>query len=205
MTKTILLATTAILLSGGAGMPQANVLILGAGVAGSNAAEVAVAMQAAVTAVDRTPANLKRLQAQLGAPLQLAAPADIPQLLPAVDLVIGAALVAGAAAPKLVTRAMLQTMRPGAVLVDIAIDQGGCFETSRPTTLAEPTFVVDDIVHYCVTNMPGDVPRTSTHALNEATLPFVLALAAKGWEQACSDDPHLAAGVNVRNGELLLR
>jgi len=194
-----------ILLSGGAGMPQASVLILGAGVAGSNAAEVAVGMQAAVTVVDRMPANLTRLQAQLGERLQIAAPEQIPQRLPAADLVIGAVLVAGAAAPKLVTRAMLKTMRPGAVLVDIAIDQGGCFETSRPTTLAEPTFVVDGILHYCVTNMPGDVPRTSTHALNEVTVPFVLALAAKGWEKACSDDPHLAAGVNVRSGELCVR
>jgi len=191
-----------ILLSGGAGMPQASVLILGAGVAGSNAAEVAVGMQAAVTVVDRMPANLTRLQAQLGERLQIAAPEQIPQRLPAADLVIGAVLVAGAAAPKLVTRAMLKTMRPGAVLVDIAIDQGGCFETSHATTHADPTYVVDGIVHYCVANMPGAVPRTSAFALNNATLPFALAIADKGARQAMLDNPHLLAGLNVCNGKV---
>jgi alanine dehydrogenase len=200
-----------ILLSGAAGMEPARVLILGAGVAGGNAAEVAVAMQAAVTVIDRTPANFDRLRLRLveqhgeGFVRRLAAghPGEIPELLSGADLVVGAVLVAGAAAPKLVTRAMLGAMRPGSVLVDIAIDQGGCFETSRPTTLAEPTYVVDGIVHYCVTNMPGDVPRTSTVALNHATLPFVQALAARGWEQACANDPHLASGVNVQGGKIV--
>ena len=200
-----------ILLSGAVGMAPARVLILGAGVAGSNAAEVAVAMQADVTVVDRTRANFDRLRMQMvdehgeGFVARLAAglPAQIPQLVAGADLVIGAALVPGAAAPKLVTREMLAAMRPGSVLVDIAIDQGGCFETSRPTTLAEPTYVVDGIVHYCVTNMPGDVPRTSTVALNHATLPFVLALADKGWERACADDPHLAKGINVQGGRVV--
>jgi len=191
-----------ILISGAAGMAPARVLILGAGVAGSNAATVALGLQADVTVVDRTQKNRERVVAELGADLKTAAPEQIPELVADADLIVGAALIAGAAAPKLVTRSMLQHMRPGSVLVDISIDQGGCFETSRPTTLADPTFVIDGIVHYCVTNMPGDVPRTSTYALNHATLPFVQALANHGWEQACQDDPHLANGLNVRGGEI---
>ena len=191
-----------ILISGAAGMAPAQVLILGGGVAGSNAATVALGLQADVTVVDHTPQNRERLMAELGPALQTAAPEQIPELAANADLIVGAVLVAGATAPKLITRDMLQGMRPGSVLVDISIDQGGCFETSRPTTLAEPTFVVDGIVHYCVTNMPGDVPRTSTYALNHATLPFVQALADRGWEQACKDDPHLADGLNVHAGEI---
>jgi alanine dehydrogenase len=191
-----------ILISGAAGMAPAKVLILGAGVAGSNAATVALGLQADVTVVDHTPKNRERLATELGAGLKVAVPEQIPELVTKADLIVGAALVTGASAPKLITRDMLQRMRPGSVLVDISIDQGGCFETSRPTTLAEPTFVVDGIVHYCVTNMPGDVPRTSTYALNHATLPFVQALADKGWEQACNDDSHLADGLNVRAGEI---
>jgi alanine dehydrogenase len=120
----------------------------------------------------------------------------------AADLVIGAVLVPGAAAPKLVTRAMVERMRPGSVFVDISIDQGGCSETSRPTTHADPTYVESGVVHYCVTNMPGAVPRTSTFALNNATLPFVLALATKGWKRALEDDPHLRAGLNVADGRI---
>jgi alanine dehydrogenase len=120
----------------------------------------------------------------------------------AADLVIGGVLIPGAAAPKLITRAMLPKMKPGAVIVDVAIDQGGCVETSRPTTHAEPTYLVDGVVHYCVANMPGAVPRTSTFALNHATLPFVLALADKGWRQALRDDPHLRAGLNVCAGQV---
>jgi alanine dehydrogenase len=191
-----------ILLSGAAGMAPARVLILGAGVAGSNAAAVALRLQADVTVVDRTLQNCERLRAELGVHLKTAAPEQIPELATEADVIIGAALIVGAAAPKLITRDMLRCMRSGSVLVDISIDQGGCFETSRPTTLTEPTFVVDGIVHYCVTNMPGDVPRTSTCALNHVTLPFVKALADKGWEQACKDDPHLAAGLNVCGGEI---
>jgi alanine dehydrogenase len=191
-----------ILLSGGVGMPPARVLILGSGVAGSNAAAVALGMQADVTVVDRNPLYRERLQASHGERLKVAGLDQIAELAVAADLIIGAALVPGAAAPKLVSRDIIRRMRPGSVLVDISIDQGGCFETSRPTTLADPTFIVDGIVHYCVTNMPGDVPRTSTYALSHATLPFVHLLADKGWEQACRDDPHLAAGLNVRAGEI---
>jgi alanine dehydrogenase len=191
-----------ILISGAAGMAPARVLILGAGVAGSNAATVALGLQADVTVVDHTPKNRERVVAELGTALKTAVPEQIPELVTNADLIVGAALVAGATAPKLITRDMLQGMRPGSVLVDISIDQGGCFETSRPTTLAEPTFVVDGMVHYCVTNMPGDVPRTSTYALNHATLPFVQALAEHGWEQACKDDSYLADGLNVRAGEI---
>jgi len=191
-----------ILLSGAAGVAPARVLIIGAGTAGSNAAAVALGMQAHVTVVDRTAKNLERIVSELGARLRTAAPEQIADLAPRADLIVGAALIAGARAPKLITRDMLSLMRPGSVLIDISIDQGGCFETSRPTTLADPTFIVDGIVHYCVTNMPGDVPRTSTYALNHATLPFVQALAARGWEQASADDPHLAAGLNVRAGKI---
>jgi alanine dehydrogenase len=118
------------------------------------------------------------------------------------DLVIGAVLVPGAAAPKLVTRQMVKAMKTGAVVVDIAIDQGGCFETSKPTTHADPTYIVDDVVHYCVTNMPGAVPRTSTYALNNATLPFVIALANKGWKRALAEDEHLRNGLNVARGKI---
>jgi alanine dehydrogenase len=191
-----------ILLSGAAGMAPARVLILGAGTAGGNAAEVALGMQADVTVVDRTPKNRERLSARLGDQLKTAAPEQIPDRAIPADLIVGAARGAGAAAPKLITRDMLGRMNPGSVLVDISIDQGGCFETSRPTTLAEPTFVVDGIVHYCVTNMPGDVPRTSTYALNHVTSPYVHALADKGWEKASTDDPHLANGLNVRAGKI---
>ena len=126
----------------------------------------------------------------------------IERLVREADLVIGAVLIAGAAAPKLVTRAMLATMKPGAVLVDISIDQGGCFETSQPTTHADPTFVVDGVIHYCVANMPGAVPRTSTFALTNATLPYVRALADLGWQAALKRDPGLAAGLNVHAGEI---
>ena len=191
-----------ILLGGALGMPPARVLILGAGVAGTNAATIAVGMQADITVVDRTPKNLDRLKASIGERIHTAGPEQIAELAVAADLVIGAALVAGAAAPKLITRDLIKRMRPGSVLVDISIDQGGCFETSRPTTLAEPTFMVDGVLHYCVTNMPGDVPRTSTYALNHATLPFIEVLAEKGWEQACKDDPQLANGLNVHAGEI---
>jgi alanine dehydrogenase len=191
-----------ILLSGAAGMPPARVLILGSGVAGSNAAAVALGMRADVTVVDRNPQYRDRLMASHSERLKTAAPEQIKDLAIAADLIIGAALVAGAAAPKLVDLETIKRMRPGSVLVDISIDQGGCFESSHPTTLAEPTFIEHGIVHYCVTNMPGDVPRTSTYALNHATLPFVQVLADPGWEQACEDDPHLASGLNVRAGEI---
>lgn len=190
-----------VLISGAAGMPPAEVLILGAGVAGRNAAEVAAGLGASVTILDRQPAKVRQLASQLGKQLHAIESAELAERVAKSDLVIGAALVAGKVAPQLVTRDMLRTMRPGSVVVDIAIDQGGCIETSRPTTLASPTFVEEGIVHYCVTNMPGDVPRTSTVALNHVTLPFVQALAAKGWRQACQDDPHLASGLSVQGGQ----
>jgi alanine dehydrogenase len=193
-----------VLLGGVPGVPPAKVVILGGGVAGTHAAEIAVGMRADVTIVDRSVPRLRELSAQFGSALQTAysTAADVERLVRDADLVIGAVLVAGAAAPKLVTRAMLGTMKPGTVLVDISIDQGGCFETSKPTTHADPTFVVDGIIHYCVANMPGAVPRTSTFALTNATLPYVRALADLGWQAAFKRDPGLANGLNVHAGEI---
>ncbi len=161
-------------------------------------------MGANVTVVDRSPRRLRRLSTQFGTAMHTvySTRAAIAELVKHADLVIGAVLVPGAAAPKLVTRAMLKTMKPGAVIVDVAIDQGGCCETSKPTTHSDPTYVVDGVVHYCVANMPGAVARTSTFALNNATLPFTLALADKGWRKALNDDPHLRAGLNVHDGKL---
>jgi alanine dehydrogenase len=193
-----------ILLGGVPGVQPAKVVILGGGVAGKHAAEIAVGMRADVTIVDRSLDRLRELSATFGASLLTAysTTETVERLVREADLVIGAVLVAGAAAPKLVTRAMLGTMKRGAVLVDISIDQGGCFETSRPTTHAEPTFVVDGVIHYCVANMPGAVPRTSTFALTNATLPYVRALADLGWQAALKRDPGLAAGLNVHAGEI---
>ncbi len=194
-----------VLLGGVAGVPAARVVILGGGVSGTHAAEIALGMRADVTVVER---SLKRLRALAelfaGRVRTIASTAEAieSQVLQA-DLVIGAVLIAGAAAPRLVTRAMVRRMKPGAVMVDIAIDQGGCFETSRPTTHADPTFVVDGIVHYCVTNMPGAVPRSSTFALTNATLPYVRALAEQGAERALALDPHLARGLNVHAGAIV--
>jgi alanine dehydrogenase len=157
-----------------------------------------------VTIVDRSVNRLRELSAQFGSALQTAYSTTeaVERLVRDADLVVGAVLVAGAAAPKLVTRAMLGTMKPGTVLVDISIDQGGCFETSKPTTHADPTFVVDGIIHYCVANMPGAVPRTSTFALTNATLPYVRSLADLGWQAAFKRDPGLANGLNVHAGEI---
>ena len=193
-----------VLLGGVPGVQPAKVVILGGGVSGTHAAEMAVGMRADVTVVDRSVDRLRELSSMFGSSLRTAysTTETIERLVRDADLVIGAVLVAGAAAPKLVTRAMVKTMKPGAVLVDISIDQGGCFETSHPTTHAEPTFVVDGVIHYCVANMPGAVARTSTFALNNATLPFTLALADKGWRKAMSDDPHLRAGLNICAGQV---
>jgi alanine dehydrogenase len=193
-----------VLLGGVPGVQPAKVVILGGGVAGKHAAEMAVGMRADVTIVDRSLDRLRELSATFGATLLTAysTTETIERLVREADLVIGAVLVAGAAAPKLVTRAMLSTMKRGAVLVDISIDQGGCFETSRPTTHAEPTFVVDGVIHYCVANMPGAVPRTSTFALTNATLPYVRAIADLGWQAAFKRDAGLAAGLNVHAGEI---
>jgi alanine dehydrogenase len=193
-----------ILLGGVPGVPPAKITILGGGVAGSNAARMAVGSGARVYVLDRSVDALRKIEAEFGArAVTVYSSRDaVEQHVISADLVIGSVLVAGAAAPKLVSRDMVKAMKAGAVVVDIAIDQGGCFETSRPTTHADPTYVVDDVVHYCVTNMPGAVPRTSTYALNNATLPFVLALADKGWKRALADDVHLRNGLNVAQGRI---
>ncbi len=193
-----------ILLGGVPGVPPARVVILGGGVSGTHAAEMAVGLRADVTVVDRSVDRLRELSTQFGSAIHTAysTTVTIENLVKDADLVVGAVLVAGAAAPKLVTRAMIKAMKPGAVLVDISIDQGGCFETSRPTTHADPTFVVDGVIHYCVANMPGAVPRTSTLALTNATLPYARALADLGWREAFKRDPGLAAGLNVHAGEI---
>ena len=193
-----------VLLGGVPGVPPAKVVIIGGGVSGTHAAEMAVGMRADVTVIDRSVDRLRELSALFGPALQTAysTTETIEGLVKDADLVVGAVLVVGAAAPKLVTRAMVRAMKPGAVLVDIAIDQGGCFESSRPTTHADPTFVVDGVIHYCVANMPGAVPRTSTLALTNATLPYVKALADLGWQAAIRRDPGLAAGLNVHAGEI---
>jgi alanine dehydrogenase len=193
-----------VLLGGVPGVPPAKVIILGGGVAGTHAAEMAVGLRADVTVVDRSVDRLRELSSIFGSSLRTAySTADtIERLVLDADLVVGAVLIVGAAAPKLVTRDMVKRMKPGAVLVDIAIDQGGCFETSHPTTHAEPTFVVDGVIHYCVANMPGAVPRTSTFALTNATLPYVRAIADHGWKAAFEKDPGLAAGLNVHAGKV---
>ena len=193
-----------ILLGGVPGVPPAKITILGAGVSGSSAARMAVGSGARVYVLDRSLDVLRNIERDFGARVVTVHSSrdTVEQHVLSADLVIGAVLVPGAAAPKLVTRQMVKAMKPGSVVVDIAIDQGGCFETSKPTTHADPTYVVDDVVHYCVTNMPGAVPRTSTYALNNATLPFVLALANKGWKRALADDEHLRNGLNVARGKI---
>jgi alanine dehydrogenase len=193
-----------VLLGGVPGVVPAHVVVLGGGVVGTHAIEIALGMGARVTVLDRSVDALKRLWTHYGPALQtvFSTAEAIERHVAAADLVIGGVLVAGAAAPKLVTRAMLGRMQPGSVIVDVAIDQGGCFETSHATTHAEPTYLVDGIVHYCVANMPGGVPRTSTLALNNATLPFVVAIADKGWKRALADDVHLLHGLNVAFGKV---
>ncbi|TJY62903.1 alanine dehydrogenase [Sinimarinibacterium sp. CAU 1509] len=193
-----------VLLGGVPGVPAADVVILGGGVVGYNAARIAVGMGARVTILDRSLARLNWLDIVFDGRLAtLYSTRDaVERCVNSADLVIGAVLVPGAAAPKLVTRDMLPKMKTGSVIVDVAIDQGGCFETSRPTTHQDPTYVVEGIVHYCVANMPGGVAHTSTFALTNATLPFVLALAGKGYRQALVDDPHLCAGLNVHRGQV---
>ena len=193
-----------VLLGGVPGVQPARVVILGGGVVGFHAAENAVGLQSDVTILDRNPMVLERLSSHFGARARVlySHKASLAEHVARADLVIGAVLIPGAEAPKLVTRAMLGTMNAGAVLVDVAIDQGGCFETSRPTTHDAPTYVVDNIVHYCVANMPGAVARTSTYALNNATLPHVVRLADLGWKDALRADPHLRAGLNIWNGQI---
>lgn len=193
-----------VLLGGVPGVAAAHVVILGGGVSGTNAARMAMGLEAKVTVIDRSLPRLYDLDMQFGAKLQtlFATTEAIETAVLSADVVVGAVLVAGAAAPKLVAREMVGRMKRGSVLVDISIDQGGCFETSRPTTHDNPTFLVDGVVHYCVANMPGAVARTSTFALNNATLPFALALADKGYERAMQEDRHLANGLNVHRGEI---
>jgi alanine dehydrogenase len=192
------------LLGGVPGVAASKVVIIGGGVSGTNAARMAMGMEAHVTVIDRSLDRLYELDLQFGAMLNtIYSTVDaIERHVIGADLVIGAVLVPGAAAPKLVTREMIRQMRPGSVLVDIAIDQGGCFETSRGTTHTDPTYIEEGAVHYCVTNMPGAVARTSTFALNNATLPFTLALADKGYRAALAEDPHLKAGLNVAGGKV---
>ena len=193
-----------VLLGGVPGVESAQVLIIGAGVVGTHATQMAVGLGARVTVVDKNVERLRQLDLVFGnriKTLYSTTQALEDQVL-AADLVIGGVLIPGAAAPKLVTRAMVRGMKKGAVVVDVAIDQGGCFETSRATTHAEPTYMVDGVVHYCVANMPGAVARTSTFALNNATLGHGLALANKGWRQAMRDDAHLKAGLNVCQGHV---
>ena len=194
-----------VLLAGVPGVPPARVAVLGGGVVGTNAARIAIGMGANVTIFDRSLQRLAQLDDLYGPQLKTSfstAEAVEDAVLNA-DLVIGAVLVPGAAAPKLVTRAMLPRMRSGSVLVDVAIDQGGCFESSHATTHSDPTYIVDGVVHYCVANMPGAVPRTSTLALTQATLPYTLKLADAGWREALSTDRHLRNGLNVAEGRII--
>lgn len=186
------------------GVPAAKVVILGGGVSGTNAARMAMGLEAHVTVIDLNLHRLYELDTRFGPSLNtIYSTVDaIEEHVLGADLVIGAVLVPGAAAPKLVSEDMVKKMKKGSVLVDIAIDQGGCFATSRPTTHAEPTYILHDVVHYCVANMPGAVARTSTFALNNATLPFTLALADKGYSKALADNPHLLAGLNVYKGKI---
>ena len=193
-----------VLLGGVPGVLPGRVMVIGGGVVGFNAAQMAVGLGADVTILDRDPEVLERLgiHFESRAKTLFSNRANIEQMICEADLVIGAVLIPGAAAPKLVTREMLSCMKPGAVLVDVAIDQGGCFETSHATTHADPTYVVDGVVHYCVANMPGAVARTSTYALNNVTLPHALRIADLGWKEALRANPHLAAGLNVSGGKV---
>lgn len=193
-----------VLLGGVPGVAPGKVLIIGGGVVGTNAAQMAVGLRADVTILDRSAQRLKELDELFGSQVKTVySTADaIEHYSARADLIVGAVLIPGAAAPKLLRREHLANMRPGSVVCDVAIDQGGCFETSEPTTHQSPTYVVDGVVHYCVANMPGGVARTSTMALNNATLPFALALANKGYKQALLDDPHLLNGLNVHQGKV---
>jgi len=193
-----------VLLGGVPGVAPGNVLVIGGGIAGTNAAEMAIGLGAQVTILDRSVPRLREIDNIYGGRVrtEYSTKHAIESLVLEADLIVGAVLIAGAAAPKLVTAEHVRQMKAGSVLVDISIDQGGCFETSRPTTHAEPTYIVDDVVHYCVTNMPGAVPRTSTFALTNVTLPFIRDLANFGWCEALLRDCHLANGLNVHSGHV---
>ena len=196
-----------VLMGGVPGVAPANVLVIGGGVVGTQAARIAAGMGADVTVLDMSLPRLRYLDDTFAGLFKTgyASRTSTAELVSRADMVIGAVLIPGAAAPKLVSREELATMQPGAVLVDVAIDQGGCFETSKPTTHQDPSYEVDGIMHYCVANMPGAVPRSSTQALSNATMPFLLSLADQGWQAACRADPHLAAGLNVHAGQLTNR
>ncbi len=193
-----------VLLGGVPGVAPGKVVILGGGVVGTNAAVVALGMGADVTILEKNTDRMEELVARFGTAIKTiySTQGAVEEECASADLVIGGVLIPGAAAPKLVTKAMLKDWKPGSVLVDVAIDQGGCAETSKATTHAEPTYVVDGVIHYCVANMPGGVARTSTYALNNVTLPFALAIANKGWKKALSDDAHLKNGLNVADGKV---
>ncbi|MGB3556622.1 MAG: NAD(P)-dependent oxidoreductase, partial [Jannaschia sp.] len=193
-----------VLMGGVPGVGPAEVVVIGGGVVGTHAARVAAGMGADVTVMDRSLVRLRQLDDLFGSVFRTryASAGNTAEMVARADMVIGAVLIPGAAAPKLVSRAQLSEMKPGAAIVDVAIDQGGCFETSHATTHEDPIYDVDGIMHYCVANMPGAVARTSTIALGNATLPFMLALADKGWRAACLADPHLRAGLNVHAGQL---
>jgi alanine dehydrogenase len=195
------------LLGGVPGVDPAKVVVLGGGVVGTHAIEIALGMGADVWVLDRSVDVLRRLWAQFGRPLNTVYSTRdaVERHVTAADLVIGGVLIPGASAPRLVSADLVKRMKQGSVVVDVAIDQGGCFETSRPTTHADPVYVVDGVTHYCVANMPGGVPRTSTFALNNATLPFVLDIADKGWKRALADDPHLGNGLNIAFGKVTCR
>ena len=196
-----------LLLGGAPGVEPGNVVILGGGVVGENAAIIATGMKAKVHIVDKSEARLKQLTDIFGDKIipQLSDKTDLEKLISECDLLVGGVLIPGAEAPKLVTKDMLKIMKRGSVIVDVAIDQGGCVETSKPTTHAEPTYIIDDVVHYCVANMPGGVPRTSTIALNNATLPFLSKLADEGYVKALKDDPNFLAGLNVYKGQVTFK
>ncbi|WP_195821514.1 alanine dehydrogenase [Roseobacter sp. MH60115] len=193
-----------VLMGGVPGVGPARVVVIGGGVVGTHAAKIAAGMGADVTVLDRSLPRLRYLDDVFGGTFKTsyASAGNTIELARAADMIIGAVLIPGAAAPKLISRAQLNELKPGAALVDVAIDQGGCFETSKATTHQDPVYEVDGIMHYCVANMPGAVARTSTIALGNATMPFMLALADKGWRQACTDDPHLMNGLNVHAGQL---
>jgi alanine dehydrogenase len=193
-----------VLLGGVPGVAPAKVLVLGGGMVGTNAARVAAGMGADVTVLDKSLARLRYIDDVFGHLFKngYASQKITSELASQADLIVGAVLVAGAEAPKLISKEQLSTLQSGATLVDVAIDQGGCFETSRATTHSDPIYEIDGIMHYCVANMPGAVPRSSTLALGNSTLPFIISLADKGWIKACSDDPHLFNGLNVHDGKL---
>jgi len=194
-----------VLMGGIPGVPPANVIVLGGGIVGVNSAKIAAGMGANTTIMDINIPRLRYLDDVMPKNVNTlySSEAAIRQLLPTTDLIIGAVLIPGAKAPSIIRRDMLKLMRPGTVMVDVAIDQGGCFDTSKPTTHDDPIYIIDDVVHYCVANMPGAVPYTSTLGLTNVTLPYAIMLATKGWKKALKDDPELKLGLNIANGKIV--